>query len=877
MKKLKISFILILFILALLSNSQVFASNISFKKVEYSENFSNWLKLSDEEKKNTIAPRMYDVPFTNILSTSPFRRFKMLRSSIADTKYSLKDYIPDNLSIRNQYNTNSCWAFATLSSLETNLALTDYKNGLTSHKVYDFSERHMNYFNSDVFANNQINKEGYKRSASAGGNWFNAISYLTNGGGAINETDMPFENNSNLINLSEIQNKTVTSQVHDTIDFANYNTLTPDKAIEVKNQIKQHIQNYGAVYANIHGNSSSSIGFTCYNDSTGAKFCDSTILHPIDHAVSIVGWDDNYSIDNFAEGAKPLSAGAWIIRNSWGEREEHDLLDFKREVFELFKDNFISIGCDAPEKIPNEFFTNLGYTIEDNMVYKAIGDNGFIYVSYEDSNVSGSLFGITKASSTVNYDNIYQYDKFYPAGLVEFESSQLILCNVFDKKSSAQEFLTQVSLFCPETYTCKVFVNPNGTSVASNDMKEVALKSGKTETLSMGYHSLELATPIEITGNNFAVAVAIQSTRNETSIQLECKPNFASVFDNVKLETNKCFIGSGNNIETAEWCDLSKLSDLSSELINGDSSLKAFTTNKPQTTYLTNIEVTTPPTKTSYFEGENFDKSGMVVKAHYSDNTSKVLDNSSYNITNGNNLKANQTIVTITYENKTTNLPITVKTKPSSSLPDDDKKPSVPEIKAENSKLTDAKCNVKNAKAYYYSKDSKKDYTLITVEINNITLSSGNDKLEYYYCLSANSNKPSMDNWIKISNVQVSDNKLQFVINSKEVTNFNEISNDDVVYLYLKEVAILGGNQSVAISSSMKLEMSDNMETYVDDVKKENVGANNSTNSPSKDTSIAPDKLPQTGIKFTYAIIFIIICIATVLYIRYIRLNKAMK
>ena len=133
-----------------------------------------------------------------------------------------------------------------------------------------------------------------------------------------------------------------------------------------------------------------------------------------------------------------------------------------------------------------------------------------------------------------------------------------------------------------------------------------------------------------------------------------------------------------------------------------------------------------------------------------------------------------------------------------------------------------------------------------------------------------------MDNWIKISNVQVSDNKLQFVINSK-VTNFNEISNDDVVYLYLKEVAILGGNQSVAISSSMKLEMSDNMETYVDDVKKENVGANNSTNSPSKDTSIAPDKLPQTGIKFTYAIIFIIICIATVLYIRYIRLNKAMK
>ena len=37
------------------------------------------------------------------------------------------------------------------------------------------------------------------------------------------------------------------------------------------------------------------------------------------HAVTIVGWDDNYSVDNFLEDKQPPADGAWIVRNSWGE------------------------------------------------------------------------------------------------------------------------------------------------------------------------------------------------------------------------------------------------------------------------------------------------------------------------------------------------------------------------------------------------------------------------------------------------------------------------------------------------------------------------------------------------------------------------------
>ena len=37
------------------------------------------------------------------------------------------------------------------------------------------------------------------------------------------------------------------------------------------------------------------------------------------HLVAIVGWDDDYPVDNFREDRRPSKPGAWIARNSWGE------------------------------------------------------------------------------------------------------------------------------------------------------------------------------------------------------------------------------------------------------------------------------------------------------------------------------------------------------------------------------------------------------------------------------------------------------------------------------------------------------------------------------------------------------------------------------
>lgn len=1102
MKKIikNIIIILLLFMLILLAGQEVFASNIanSLSKMEYSEEFKNWLELSEEEKQKVMMPRIYNFKNSETEYKNPLYLTRMLGSSV-NSRYSLKDIIPTNLTIRNQQQTNSCWAFAALSSLETNLALSNYRNGVNTSKVYDFSERHMEYATTKTFANNANNPIGYNRTVGSGGSWWTAEPYFINGTGAIPESELPFENNENTIDISAIQNKTVSSQVYDTIYFENYEYAEGEEKTKIMNQIKQHIKNYGSVFACIHGSSSDTLGVSCYNNDTGALYCYNSTLHAPDHAVSIIGWDDNYSVDNFAEGSnsKPTSNGAWIIRNSWGERQEMNLLELKQEIYNTYRNECNSRGWTEASLIPNEYIEENGYSIEGDIAYVVMGDNGLMYVSYEDDNISDSLYGIIKASDSVDYDNIYQYDNYYPGNGIYYTSSKIMLGNIFEKGSST-EYLTQVSLCAAETYTCRVYVNPTGSSFAKADMQLVSLKAGESETVNAGYHTLEFSKPIALTGNKFAVVIEITSSDYNTDILLEAKIE-NEVFDAVTVESGKCFLANGHDLDSCEWQDLGKLSQSNSSLLDSDSTIKAFTTNELIDESLKSIEITTPPTKTSYFEGENFDKTGMIVTANYNSrkNPSVVLDSSSYSISNGTNLQAGQTSVTITYEDKTVNQTISVEknsvtelkittpptkteykegqnfdrtgmeieatrkngnkeivtdytiengnnlkvdqTKVTISYEDKtveqeitvipnplveikvdkapnktnyvvgqnfdktgmvitgvykdkstveildytiengnnltkeqisvtisyldkrttqditvvekaitgisiNKKPTkltyiqnkedldlsggsitvsyndettenvdmtseqidvigfdnknvgkitvtltyqsktttleveiIEEEKAKNSNLANAQSDVKQIKAYYFTNNSQEDYTLIEVEVNNIERNLTNDKVEYYYYLSTVQEKENITEWVKITEEQNSNDKLHFTINSKDISNYEDISKENVLYLYVKEVAIKGGDQSVITSKALSLESDAKVETYVDNVKKENINSGNISNSNSnnndKDTTVAGGKLPQTGVKTVTSLVFIAMIVGCVFYFKYNKLK----
>lgn len=579
MKKIikNITIILSLFILILLASQKVFASNIanSLSKMEYSEEYKNWLKLSDEEKQKVIMPSPYNFKNSKTEYKNPLYYARMLGSSL-NPRYSLKDTIPKNLIIKNQQLTNSCWAFASISSLETNLALSNYKNGINISKVYDFSERHMEYSTSKTFADGVQNPIGYNRNVGDGGSWWTAEPYFISGNGAIAESEMPFKNNEDIINISEIQNKTVSSQVYDTIYFENYEYADDNaEKTEIMNQIKQHIKNYGSVYALMHGGSSNSTSYDCYNNDTGAKYCCNSTLHAADHAVAIIGWDDNYSVENFAKNSQPTSNGAWIIRNSWGERQETNLLELKQYIYNTYPDECNSNGWTEASLIPDEFIEQCGYTIEGDIAYILVGDNGLMYVSYEDDNISKELRGIVKAADSVDYDNIYQYNEYYAINGIT-TNSKIMLGNIFEKKSYT-EYLTQVSLTTPETYTCRVYVNPNDSSFSKSDLQLVSLKAGESETISAGYHTLEFDKPIKLTGNEFAVIIEITSSDYSTSVLLESKVEGDAQFDVVTVENGKCFLAGGHDLENCTWEDLGKLTQIKSSLIDGDSTIKAFT------------------------------------------------------------------------------------------------------------------------------------------------------------------------------------------------------------------------------------------------------------------------------------------------------------
>ena len=82
-------------------------------------------------------------------------------------------------------------------------------------------------------------------------------------------------------------------------------------------KMKQTISNYGGIFAGVHG---AQLMSDAYNNSTGAIYCDPNDVensYTMNHAVVIIGWDDNYSKDNFNEAHRPSSNGAWIVKNSW--------------------------------------------------------------------------------------------------------------------------------------------------------------------------------------------------------------------------------------------------------------------------------------------------------------------------------------------------------------------------------------------------------------------------------------------------------------------------------------------------------------------------------------------------------------------------------
>lgn len=445
----KRSVVIILFLMCLIPSNILaienieIGGNISDDEViscKYSKEYLQWLTFSDEEKQGLEEPSICEVH-------EEVKTYKQAESII----YSDRDTYPSSYnsfeqgyvtSVKNQMQTGTCWAFGANSSVEAYLLK---KHGLT----VDLSERHIEYSTTKTFLNGVINPEGHGRVVDQGGNVYLSAAYYYRGAGPIDEKEMPFENNTNILDISAIQGKTTIVDVDD-IFMGFYSSCTDTS----KNVIKSLITEYGAVSASVYMTNDE--GF--YNKTTNALY--HSTATGTNHRISIVGWDDNYSKDNFASSNKPAGNGAWIIKNSWGE-------DW--------------------------------------------GNDGFFYVSYYDTRICTKIGAVRSANMDVPDNNYYHDPQGMSAsiGFANSAGSWIYAANVF-KKGSEPELLTEVMAASLATTDIEVYVIDDARELSLDN----AVKVGSSKISYGGYTSVVLEEPIKLDSEQFTIIVGYKSSSN---------------------------------------------------------------------------------------------------------------------------------------------------------------------------------------------------------------------------------------------------------------------------------------------------------------------------------------------------------------------------
>ena len=514
-----------------------------------------------------------------------------------ESRYSLADIIPENTKIRNQMQTPWCLSFASLATLESSLAIQDKNAGKTA-KEYDFSEEHMAYSTQDSsFKDGKANKIGLHKNVNEGSSIIAIQEYFSNGMGVVNEEDYPFDNSTGNIDISKL-NQPIAATVLDTFAFPQLSIkstseFSTDKISDLIKEMKTYIKKYGGITATLAtGGANKNKYINWSNNSLNNP--ENISLSSLDHAVCIIGWDDNYSKDNFNTNYKPKNNGAWIVKNSWGNIVElGNTTKLKEEVFDQIDESTrkqynINSSKDITDEILiyvlKELFTGLtNIRIVNGVAYGDRDSKSFyMYISYETPSIYVSNMGVTKAELGKNYDNLYQYDEFGPTKHINIANTSVYMANVFKRDASKNEKLTRVSIYSPQKQNYQIYVNPDNSKKTINDLKQVSVSGNqKTVTLDSGFHTLEIEEPLELTGDSFVVVVKASNDDNNSQISVETKCSSEEdpkgLLSNVEVSAGQSFFSIDDNLKENNWTDMLNLKLSDGTAIPSNANIKAYT------------------------------------------------------------------------------------------------------------------------------------------------------------------------------------------------------------------------------------------------------------------------------------------------------------
>jgi C1A family cysteine protease len=448
--------------------------------------------------------------------------------------------------ILDQKTWGTCWAFAATEVMESYLMT----QGITmpDGEPYNFSRFHLAYFAYSTYEFGGITLPAFTRNApwtedeehpqnpifDNGGLSWQTVALLSRGTGPVLESDAPYPeiNDSTVVNAgvfwpSYIPPAPYGLKSQFRLSKAPMYLYSKDDARQAE-IIKNTLMTRGAL----------GIAF-CVNKiinqwnffSSKTEFGDE--IEP-DHAVMLVGWDDDYDKSNFwtdydpeaddydeyAETHAPHKNGAWRIQNSWGT------------------------GTDG----------------------KPVGENGFYWISYEDESFlyDAQAMGV-ELMSIETYDGIYSHDPLgWCSNITGNETPALTFANAFD--ASQDEDIVGVSFITANMgmkYEVRIVTgiptdggNTEGIPTGGDPSQgvEAYSQSGETEPDSIGYRYVALDKPVSVReGERFAVVITLE-TQDGEEVVLPVEIMVPKVSDNASTSPGQSYVffdfGGG-----PEWYD----------------------------------------------------------------------------------------------------------------------------------------------------------------------------------------------------------------------------------------------------------------------------------------------------------------------------------
>ena len=396
----------------------------------------------------------------------------------------------------------TCWAFATIAAAESSLI----KQGLADQAI-DLSEYHLAYFsyaeNVDPLKNTQgdyyLPHYTLAGKLGAGGSVHDAMEQLAKWGGPVDEEKAPY---TDALNLVELDAKLAFESKYHLKNTYYADTTNRDS-------IKRLVFEYGATSVAYYFDYTQVVEFQDEN----AYYLPNVTVP--DHAICIIGWDDNYKKENFK--ITPPGNGAWLCKDSATSNNQYVWISY----------------------------------------YTPISD--VVAVEFED---------------TVLLDNNYQFDGCVAgtssyADVAGKNNQAKSFMNVFEAKASEEylEELEAVSIHVNgnETYYITVYVNPVINS--NGKIMDYTYKSAPIECKAgeyAGIRKVEMKEPIYLNeGDKFSVEVSGTDMENYAV-------SSSPLYGCEAMNPGECFVGTEKNGEIA-------YKDLANGNCQATPRIKAFT------------------------------------------------------------------------------------------------------------------------------------------------------------------------------------------------------------------------------------------------------------------------------------------------------------